>query len=93
MKGLRVRAKTAAGEKALRTHIADTHKMPWHSRALLKQLYEQKVTGEDPFTLSITHKSARVAALVGFEQMLIPIRDAMLHNGAVLNIDYEVKEL
>lgn len=86
--GLRIVALTPVGTLALQKHERDRMKEPWAQRKVFDGLYQERVTAGPPMVVEILHKNERVAHLIPFESMVVPIKDAMLENGAILNIDY-----
>lgn len=91
--GLKIVALTPAGVSALAVHERDRLKEPWAQRKVFDGLYLERVTTDERGlirVIEILHKNAKVATLIPFDSMVVPIKAAMLENGAVLNVDYEL---
>lgn len=91
--GLRIRALSERGKVALLEHRRERMRESWTKRQVFDQLYRERVVSEVPFVLEIEHRVARIAELVPFESLVIPIRVAMRENGAREGVDYEVVPL
>ena len=91
--GVRIIALTPVGKKALEAHERDRMKEPWVQRKVFDGLYQERVLAGPPMVVEILHKNAKVAHLIPFESMSVPIRDSMLENGAVINIDYKLEKV
>lgn len=88
--GLKIVALTPVGTQALCAHERDRMKAPWAQRKVFDGLYQERIMAGPPMVVEILHKNAKVAHLIPFESMIVPIKDAMLENGAVVNIDYRL---
>lgn len=93
MTGIKIIAMNRRGTDALMQHEREQLRAPWHQRRVFDGLYKQSVLTTEPLTIIIEHKNARVAHLIPFDSMIVPIKAAMLENGAVINVDYRVERL
>lgn len=92
MTGIKIIALNKRGTNALMQHEREQLRHSWSERRVFNGLYKQTVTS-DPLTITIEHKNARVAQLIPFESMLVPIVAAMTENGATKDVDYRVERL
>ena len=91
--GIRIVAKTLAGKKAMEQHERDRSKEPWTQRKIFDGLYVEKVECEEPYTITIEHRNAKVAMLIPYESLMVPVKNSLLENGAVFGIDYTLEPL
>lgn len=92
-RGITIVAKTPVGKKAMEEHERSRLKEPWTQRKIFDGLYVEKVECEEPYTITIEHRNEKVAMMIPFESLMVPIKAALLENGAVFGVDYVLEPL
>ena len=89
IKMIKIIAKTEKGIDAIKQHIAEHLKMNRLKRAAVKRRgYNQEVTCETPFTLSIWSTPGKPFSIVKPKHTRDEIKETLLLNGAKINQDY-----
>lgn len=93
MKSLKIISKTEIGEKAMQIHYDDVMKLNRVKKFALKQTgYNHTLTGKQPSILLIWASPNSAFSLVKPKHLKEEIDEAMVLNGAKVNIDYYYEE-
>lgn len=91
--GVRITALTKKGTKALELHEIERASLPWMKRQAFEGLYRETVESKSPLTVVVMHKNDRVASLIPFDSMVVPIKEGLGENGAVYGKDYALEKV